>query len=229
MGFLKRFFSMGSKKNKKKRNEQPLFDPNLHRERRRREEQEQEAVASRLLRSSSAHFAVVSEVDYSSLPPIPHPINTVSSRTTTTSPIRAPSIQSKNSYVVTVHGRMTHSYTEFPNAYPTTPDRDRNDFLEPPRRKSMPDPRKIPVTPRDVNRLNRLRQDPSVVSLLSMYDDHGRLDDNAFSNTPPPHESHLRQSSDGRPQRERRQSTFRELLGEDNGVGDISWAERVLG
>ena len=63
MGFLKRFFSIGSRRKKNKR---ILPDPVLG----RIQEEEQEAAASRLLRSSSSRFTVVSEVDYSNLPPM---------------------------------------------------------------------------------------------------------------------------------------------------------------
>ncbi len=80
----------------------------------------------------------------------------------------------------------------------------------------------------DTNRLNRLRQDPSVVSLLNMYDDKGRLDERAFSNTP-------------RANKLQRESTFKELLALsdtpetdsketsfEEGEGDFSWAERFI-
>lgn len=132
------------------------------------------------------------------------------------------------------------SQTEFPNANPSLRDslctprrhdyRSTPNLLEvasPPRHRQLSDPRKIPFTPRDVNRLNRLRQDPSVVSLLEMYDDNGRLDEHAFSNTPPPLPSALARS--------RRESTFKDLLrsevdekSEDAIEGDLSWAERCI-
>ena len=77
MGFIKRFLSLGSRKGKKQRNQLTsastpgLNDfPPTSRNDRRKEEREQEDAARRLLRSSSAHFTVVSEVDYSTLPPI---------------------------------------------------------------------------------------------------------------------------------------------------------------
>lgn len=79
MGFIKRLLSMGSKKGKKSKREQlggMPYEQTAHAATqgdlldRKKEEEEQEAKASRLLRSSSAHFAVVSEVDYTSLPPI---------------------------------------------------------------------------------------------------------------------------------------------------------------
>jgi hypothetical protein len=65
-----------------------------------------------------------------------------------------------------------------------------------------------------------------------MYDDHGRLPAEAFSNSPPSPEKH------GRPQKKRGGSTLRELLGGSSSPGskvdsavesDISWAERFLG
>lgn len=83
-------------------------------------------------------------------------------------------------------------------------------------------------TPRDENRLRALRRDPSVLSLLNMYDDHGRLDEHAFSNSPP----NSAPIQEGREQTKRGGSTLRQLLGEtDNGEAterDISWADRVI-
>jgi hypothetical protein len=67
MGFLKRFFSVGKKRNKQKTG---VSNHPKHELLRPIEEDEQEAAASRLLRSSSLRFAVVHEVDYSSLPPL---------------------------------------------------------------------------------------------------------------------------------------------------------------
>lgn len=88
-----------------------------------------------------------------------------------------------------------------------------------------------PITPRDQNRLHRLRQDPSVASLLDLYDDQGELDSSVFSNSPSP-------SKEGRPQRRRTGSTLRQLMGNPgpdpvpntstSNEGDISWAERFL-
>jgi hypothetical protein len=73
----------------------------------------------------------------------------------------------------------------------------------------------------------RLRKDPSVATLLNMYDTAGELGDNAF-------ESPDKAAAPvGRIQRQRTGSTLRELLGDDvdalEGTGDISWAERLLG
>jgi hypothetical protein len=69
MGFLQRFLSLGSRKNKKRRAaltsaSTAAFDNG------RTFEREQEMAANKLLRSSSVHFKVVSEADYSTLPPI---------------------------------------------------------------------------------------------------------------------------------------------------------------
>lgn len=66
MGFLKRIFSIGSKKNKKR----PQIVHNVDARLRAIEEEEHEAAVGRLLRSSSARYAVVSEADYSSMPPL---------------------------------------------------------------------------------------------------------------------------------------------------------------
>jgi len=153
-------------------------------------------------------------------------------------------------YVVKVHERTVISRTEFPNAIPSlvTPTRERP--------KSVPLPitdfdtsddesislstAKLPaITPRDQNRLLRLRQDPSVVSLLNMYDSHGRLDDDVFSNSPSKNDQHDEDQvyAVGPPQHQRRMSTLRQLMGEleleaqpntSRSEGEISWAERLL-
>jgi len=78
------------------------------------------------------------------------------------------------------------------------------------------------------SRMLRLRSDPSVTSLLELYDEHGKLSNDAFSNSPPP------SPKEGRAQCRRSGSTLRQLLGaplggaSDNSEGDISWAERYL-
>jgi hypothetical protein len=94
-------------------------------------------------------------------------------------------------------------------------------------------PRFDPITPKDQNRLHVLRQDPSVASLLDMYDNQGRLDNKAFSNTPSANE---RKSSKAEgAQVKRSGSTLRQLLGNPESTshsstaeGDISWAEGLL-
>lgn len=75
MGFFKRFFSLGSKKSKKnrssRRNAAEQVDASGRIVRQTSEPwQERETDANRLLRSSSAHFKVVKQVDYSTLPPL---------------------------------------------------------------------------------------------------------------------------------------------------------------
>jgi len=160
---------------------------------------------------------------------------------------------------VTIHGRTQHSRTEFPNANPplrTPPssnnknndsddynDNDSDGFDRRQRNRyvSVSDPRKVPFTLRDKNRLSRLRQDPSVVSLLQMYDDHGCLDERAFSNTPRNSRfisegERETTTKDASPLRKRRNSTLRDLLigtgdvadTDANVAADISWAERCL-
>lgn len=147
-------------------------------------------------------------------------------------------------YTVTVHGRTIHSRTEFPNANPPlndgpkekAPHVDLQYYDESPTKpKSHPNPKSVPFTPRDQGRLLRLRQDPSVASLLNMYDDKGRIQSNAFSNTPPTPAPVY--EVEGREQKKRTGSTLRQLLGEpETGhmadctamEGDISWAEREL-
>jgi hypothetical protein len=233
---LKRFFSIGSKKNKntKKRLQivhnvptslQPVSEDRLL------ADDSGEVVASQLLRSSSARYAVVNEVDYSSLPPLrksrfsvwvhqlintlAHPINQVlqtptSSSVSLASAATSISSTSRGTYTVKVHHRKRHTHTEFPNANRHLDD-------EP--------------TQRNNSQLLGLRSDPSVASLLELYDEHGRLPARAFSNSPP---------KEGRAQVQRNGSTLRQLLGnpsqsinsgDDAGglEGDISWAERFLG
>ena len=69
MGFLQKFFSLGSKKSKKKRTrmDAEAFDvppvPDLQ-----RQYDVHEATVSRFLRSSSANLVAASEVDYDSSP-----------------------------------------------------------------------------------------------------------------------------------------------------------------
>lgn len=172
-----------------------------------------------------------------------HPINHVVTPATT--PARsASSLQRQGTYTVTVHGRTVHSRTEFPHAnpplrpngeaHPEAPHREMAYFDESPTRARF-DPKSVPFTPHDQSRVLRLRQDPSVVSLLNMFDDKGRINSNAFSNTP---RTEAPTEEIGRQQVKRSGSTLRQLLGapepghaydETAMMGDISWAERFLG
>jgi hypothetical protein len=73
MGFLKRLFSLGSKKDKKRAQvpvSAPPQAPSIDEEQRRKLEEEHEAAVGRLLRSSSSRYAVVKEIDYTNLPPL---------------------------------------------------------------------------------------------------------------------------------------------------------------
>ncbi|KZV74531.1 hypothetical protein PENSPDRAFT_601362 [Peniophora sp. CONT] len=193
MGFLKRFLSLGSRKGKKRRNQlTSASTPGLNdvqqptRNDRRKEEREQEDAARRLLRSSSAHFTVVSEIDYSSLPPLPHPINSLTptptgastySLTPTASPSRS-TVQSRGrTYTVKVLGREVHTRS--------TTSESKQQLVTPSRDSSGSRTNEYPaITPHDEKRIHRLRQDPSVASLLDMYDTHGQLDSAVFSNSP---------------------------------------------
>lgn len=141
-------------------------------------------------------------------------------------------------YTVKVLERVQHSRTEFPRANTPLPSRSNpqtphNDQHEPDDEELYPKLKEVIFTPRDRSRLYTLRQDPSVVSLLNMYDDHGCLDSAVFSNTPPTPAP----INEGREQIKRSGSTLRQLLGgHDDDVplanktteGDISWAERFL-
>ena len=97
----------------------------------------------------------------------------------------------------------------------------------------------------------RLRSEPSIVSLVSLYDEQGRVPDEVFNNsndsstqpTPRPRKVLMPVkkedepvNGEGRAQCKRSGSTLRQLLGastngkpEDASEGDISWAERFLG
>ncbi|KAF7356613.1 hypothetical protein MVEN_00995400 [Mycena venus] len=210
---LKRFFSIGSKKNKNSK-KRPQIVHNVPNPLQPTSDADDSFGATELLRSASARYAVVHEVDYNSLPPLPHPINRVLPTGSTVSLASAAtsiSSTSRGTYTVKVHGRKHHTHTEFPNA-----NRDYSDE-EP--------------TQRNNSQLLGLRSDPSLVSLLSLYDEHGRLPTHTFSNSPP---------KEGRAQVQRSGSTLRQLLGnppssvnsrDDAGAleGDISWAERFLG
>jgi hypothetical protein len=85
MSFLKRIFSLKSIKNKKKQKQQEKQQIEQQRQQQTQrqpvtlisddqtqiiDDQEHEAAVGRLLRSSSARYAVVSELDYASLPPL---------------------------------------------------------------------------------------------------------------------------------------------------------------
>jgi hypothetical protein len=73
MGFFQKFLSFGSRRNKKRRaalSTETRYKHPLSREDARRQNEEQEDIANSLLRSSSLRYAVVKEVDYSSLPPL---------------------------------------------------------------------------------------------------------------------------------------------------------------
>ncbi|KAG5724877.1 hypothetical protein E4T56_gene12591 [Termitomyces sp. T112] len=228
MGFLKRMFSLGSKKNKK---QHPHVVRNADPKLRALEEEEHEAVIGRLLRSSSTRYTVVSEVEYSSLPPLPHPINDVlqapdanaiRTRGESTTSIASSTISRRGTYNVTVHKRKQHTPAESQKAHSSfSGDATANEHVSENKEVS--------------SHLLELRSHPSVASLLSMYDEHGRIPDEAFSNNLPSPEKRER------PQTRRNGSTLRELLGESAGItsrnsneagsteGDISWAERFLG
>ncbi|KAF9047142.1 hypothetical protein BDZ89DRAFT_1176682 [Hymenopellis radicata] len=252
MGFLKRFFSLGGKKGRKQKlAESNADDPGLTMDFRYRPpatEEEAEAVANRLLRSSSARYAVVAEIDCSELPPLRNPSHRQSSQNSygSSSSLRSGSF-SRGTYKVTVHQkeRYTGSTT---SAYGSS-NEDAEDVVTPRARRQHLD-----AQPQDTTAVIRLRSDPSVASLLDLYDEHGRLPDQAFSNSfpsPPATPSKDTMSTvdrptpsptqEGRAQCRRNGSTLRQLLGTPSAPkkrdthetsafeGDISWAERFLG
>jgi hypothetical protein len=107
----------------------------------------------------------------------------------------------------------------------------------------------LPRPERDSYHDVALRSNPSVASLLNMYDDHGCLDSHAFSasanspeksraTTEPEADDSMAESykctANERAQLPRSGSTLRQLLGADahnlnsTAVGDISWADKML-
>jgi hypothetical protein len=156
-----------------------------------------------------------------------HPVNSLSQRPSAP-PSRAASV--RRTYTVTIRDRKVEALTEFPNANPPlgTPTHTPRPLDDQSGQASTLQP----FTPKDQNRLHALRRDPSVASLLDMYDSKGRLDISAFSNTPPATE---KESLKGRAQLKRGGSTLRQLLGNPESTnpdgstqGDISWAEGYL-
>lgn len=144
---------------------------------------------------------------------IAHPINKViQTPACSTTSLESTSISQRGTYNVTVHRRRRDASTEFPHA---------NRDLEHGKHGEL--------QPGEDSRLIRLRSDPSVVSLLELYDDHGRLANDAFANDESP------SIQEGCAKVRRSGSTLRQLLGapsiengNDNSEGDISWAERYL-
>lgn len=151
--------------------------------------------------------------------------NAIRTRGESTTSIASSTISRRGTYSVTVHKRQQHTppYSQKPHSG-SIDDASVNEHVS------------DELQTKEVSsHLLELRSHPSVASLLSMYDDHGRIPDEAFSNSLPSPEKRER------PQTRRNGSTLRELLGEtaglssrmDNGAGsiegDISWAERYLG
>ncbi|KAF8966318.1 hypothetical protein BDZ97DRAFT_1809006, partial [Flammula alnicola] len=213
-GSPKRLFSIGSKKNKKQRPpivhnvpvpELPWSGMSAV------NEEEHEAAVGRLLRSSSARFVESSELNYATLPPLPHPINNVIQTPASSSvSLASTTLSQRGTYNVTVHKRRRHA--------------SRNSLAN-------GDLDKKPTSPIEDSRVLRLRSDPSVASLIDLYDEHGKLSADAFSNDSPP-----APPREGRAQVCRNGSTLRQLLGalsslnsrdgNESAEGDISWAER---
>ncbi|KAG2011756.1 hypothetical protein CC2G_011839 [Coprinopsis cinerea AmutBmut pab1-1] len=238
MGFLKRLFSIGGK-NKKLRKSRivhnvPLPEvaeskPEPATPADEQGEEDHEEAVSRLLRSSSQRYAVVAEVDYTNMPPMPHPINDVvnlQAPSASTVSLVSATMGSKSGYNVTVHRRERQTSCE-----------SRKD-AETPKAKN----RYSAHLNANDSRVLRLRSDPSVASLVSLYDEHGRLPEAAFSNSPPSSPKATSEEPIGRAQCKRSGSTLRQLLGAPAGTstargsgefsgdeGDISWAERFLG
>ncbi|KAI0741704.1 hypothetical protein C8Q80DRAFT_1110396 [Daedaleopsis nitida] len=258
MGFFKRFLSLGSSKHRKNKKKQPAANSRVDAEGRIVADngaQDLDTSANRLLRSSSTKFSVMCEFDYTALPPL-HLLTTgtppLSPSPSLVTVATTPGLQRSGTYVVKVHGRTTHSRTEFPRANPPlSPTKSHRTRPSPVEQAQSPalecddeegqDEGHPPValkevnfTPKDTSRLYKLRRDPSVASLLNLYDEQGCLDSAIFENYPTS-PSPISAPQEGRDQTKHSGSTFRQLLGEPEPAyfraaaeGDISWAERFL-
>ena len=279
MGFLKRFLSLGSSKSRKNKKKQAAAAARVDGEGRILADQlphDVDSNANKLLRSSSTKFSVMSAIDYTNLPPLPplreflaillfshisepytahsvHDFLATPPLTPTPSLVTVattPGLSRSGTYLVKVHGRTTHSRTEFPRANPpssptrprrkqppTTPEpveHDPSDDEDDEEPTQQPRLKAVNFTPKDTSRLYKLRRDPSVASLLDLYDDHGCLDSHVFANDPPSPDP-TSPAIEGRAPRPRTGSTFRQLLGAEatfavnnTTEGDLSWAERFL-
>ncbi|KAK0238976.1 hypothetical protein EDD85DRAFT_951192 [Armillaria nabsnona] len=226
MGFLRRILSLGGKKSKKTRRYDNIQDPGeLDFRYRPQTEEESEAAANHLLRSSSARFAAVAETDYQSLPPLPHPIDDVlRTPTESTCSLESASLARHGTYSVTVYPRERHTGS---SGYRST-----EEHVTPRAGRSNHSNH----LPPDDSQIYRLRSDPSVASLLELYDKDGCIPARAFADSPPSPQSQSSPPREGRAQCRRSGSTLRQLLGSpvpkssdsETFEGDISWAERFL-
>ncbi|KAK0217838.1 hypothetical protein IW262DRAFT_1463158 [Armillaria fumosa] len=223
MGFLRRILSLGGRKGKKTRRYDDIQDPGeLDFRYRPQTEEESEAAANHLLRSSSARFAAVAEMDYQSLSPLPHPIDEVlRTPTESTCSLDSGSLARHGTYSVTVYPRERHTGS---SGYKST-----EEHVTPRAGHSN-------HTPPEDSQIHRLRSDPSVASLLELYDKNGCIPARAFADSPPSPQSQSSPPREGRAQCRRSGSTLRQLLGSpvpkgsdsETFEGDISWAERFL-
>ena len=96
-----------------------------------------------------------------------HPIQRICRSLSVPSP---PGTPSRDTYTVKVHARTTHSRFEFPGTNSSSDDLAQNNI--------------ITDGPPSVS-TQRLFDDPSVLSLLDLYDSEGRPNSDAFQSTPP--------------------------------------------
>ena len=124
----------------------------------------------------------------------------VYSLTPSGSPSRS-TVQSRGrTYSVKILGREVHTRSTTVDSNARTPARSSTG--------SLIDP--VPaITPHDEKRILRLRQDPSVASLLDMYDTHGQLDADAFTSSP------VKRSNTSPPVMEKRMSRQEKRLSSD--------------
>lgn len=274
MGFLKRLFSIGGKKHSKaKSSAKPEISSPMPASKRASKyytapaapyssstpallkvDEDPEVAVHRLLRSSSARWAVAHEVDHSDMPPMPHPINDVLSAYRSTSP--DPAGYSTHHQTLST-ASLTDACLSRGGSYSVKVYRKERLSSGPEEVLSNERKRKSRASAylgANDSRTMKLHSEPSIVSLVSLYDDQGRLPDGAFSNdishdsqptprrkkVPMPAQEEEDEEEDeipkeGRAQTKRSGSTLRQLLGAatngksgDASEGDISWAERFL-
>ncbi|KAK0489026.1 hypothetical protein IW261DRAFT_1442812 [Armillaria novae-zelandiae] len=189
MGFLRRILSLGGRKGKKTRKYDDIQDPGeLDFRYRPQTEEESEAAANHLLRSSSARFAAVAEMDYQSLSPLPHPIDEVlRTPTESTCSLDSESLARRGTYSVTVYPRERHTGS---SGYKST-----EEHVTPRAGRSN-------HTPLEDSQIHRLRSDPF----------HGCIPARAFADSPPSPQSQSSPPREGRAQCRRSGSTLRRHL-----------------
>jgi hypothetical protein len=199
MGLLPHFLTIRRKTEKRPKITRPSqIEPKA--------EDDHEAVMNRLLRSSSARYTVKAETDYKKLPPIR---------------------KCMCDYIIISHPQLAHPINEVLNA--TTPKNRRGTFSVKVRkvethstlasRTAVYAPSDVPPDVRDISQLHCLRSEPSVATLLDMYDEQGHLPPDMFSNSPQSRPM-IKSSTPS--------ATLRQLLGNNGDAEDVAWADEYL-